>query len=132
MHHVGRPNILLVSSSDVSLQVMAALHSAGSHHKVGTFLRAPSVVLHRVDIKGISLPRIRSLCDEQCTVTERCSSSSLQTGCSAPTTAAVRGRTPSTRIRKATKRLTTNTVESSAAACVRDGSAARGAGHKAV
>ena len=132
MHHVCRRNILLVTSNDVSVQVMAALHSVGSHHQVGTFIRAPSVVLRRVDIKGISLPRIRSLCDEQCTITERCSTSSLQTGCSVLGTAAVGGRTPSTRIRKATKRLATNTVESPTAACVRDKSAARGAGHKAV
>lgn len=126
MHHVCGWDILWLTSSDISVQVMAALHSAGCHNQVPTFLRAPSVVLHRVDVKGISLPRIRSLCDEQCTVKtpERCSTSSLP--------AAVCRRTPGTRIRKATEKVTANTVEPPTAASVRDESAACGTGHKAV
>ena len=137
MHRVYRWDILHLTCTDVSVQVMA-VHSVGCH-QVPNFFRAPSIVLHRVDIEGISLPLIRSLCDSTIKLPEHCNISSLQTESTALSSNSqhasvsfsgrpqVSGRTPSARVRKATKRLTADTPT---AASVCDTSTAHDAGHK--
>ena len=137
MHRVYRWDILHLTCTDVSVQVMA-VHSVGCH-RVPNFFRAPSIVLHRVDIEGISLPLIRSLCDSTIKLPEHCNISSLQTESTALSSNSqhasvsfsgrpqVSGRTPSARVRKATKRLT---ADAPTAASVCNKSTAHDAGHK--